>query len=262
MSNPQSSISPSSKPIESFLNRVHHGDCLEVMRAMPAGSVDLVVTSPPYNFRTTSGPTTNQFLRGGQAYFRDGFDGYSDDMPDGSYVVWQRECLSAMMRLLSPCGAIFYNHQWRQQNNLLQDRAEIVDGFPVRQIIIWDRGNGVNFCRNFFVPSYQVVYLIANPKFRVSKRANSIRDVWRIPQTNGNPHPAPFPLALPMRCIESTDAQVILDPFLGSGTTAIAAMRAGRQWIGIEQSAEYCRMAEERIALEARRPSLFDAVGL
>ena len=70
-------------------------------------------------------------------------------------------------------------------------------------------------------------------------------------------HPAPFPVALPQRCIDSTDAKVILDPFMGSGTTAIAAIRAGREWIGIEQSAKYVAMAEERIALEMRRPSLF-----
>ena len=62
-----------------------------------------------------------------------------------------------------------------------------------------------------------------------------------------NKHPAPFPLALPLRCIESTSAQIILDPFSGSGTTAVAAKQLGRNYIGIDISPEYCEMAQTRI---------------
>jgi modification methylase len=65
-----------------------------------------------------------------------------------------------------------------------------------------------------------------------------------------NSHPAPFPIALPNRCIESTNAQIILDPFVGSGTTALAARRLGRKYIGIEISPEYCAMAETRLSSE------------
>ena len=60
-------------------------------------------------------------------------------MPYDQYVEWQRECLRAMYRLLTDNGAIFYNHKWQIQAGLLQDRREIVEGFPVRQIIIWRR---------------------------------------------------------------------------------------------------------------------------
>jgi len=63
-----------------------------------------------------------------------------------------------------------------------------------------------------------------------------------------NGHPAPFPLALPARCIESTEAQLILDPFMGSGTTAVAAKQLGRNYVGIELSPEYCQLAEDRIS--------------
>ena len=257
MSNPHSNRSKLENEIEPFLDRVHHGDCLDVMRAMPAGSVDLVVTSPPYNLRNTTGGFAMKGITWKTEPLKSGYDGYSDDLPHHMYVDWQRCCLSEMMRLLSPSGAIFYNHQWRQQDKLLQDRSDILEGFPVRQIIIWNRGGGVLFNRAFFTPFYQVVYMITKPDFKLLPKMSRFGDVWNFPYARNNPHPAPFPLALPMRCITSTDANVILDPFMGSGTTAIAAMRAGRQWIGIEKSAEYCRMADERIALEARRPSLF-----
>ena len=63
-----------------------------------------------------------------------------------------------------------------------------------------------------------------------------------------NPHPAPFPVEIPKRCIESTDAKVVIDPFIGSGTTAIAAKMLGIDWIGIEVSEEYCTMANDRIS--------------
>ena len=66
-----------------------------------------------------------------------------------------------MMRVLKPTGAIFYNHKWRIQKGLLQDRADIVNDFPVRQIIIWQRAGGINFNPGYFLPTYEVIYLIA-----------------------------------------------------------------------------------------------------
>ncbi len=62
--------------------------------------------------------------------------------------------LMAKMRVLREDGAIFYNHKWRVQAGLLQDRSEIVAGFPVRQIIIWKRDGGINFNRGYFLPTY------------------------------------------------------------------------------------------------------------
>lgn len=237
------------------MSELIHGDCLEVMRRMSAGSVDLVVTSPPYNLRNSS---SGKFYAGSLWYgdIQNGYDGYGDDMPHDRYVDWQRDCLSEMLRLIPDTGAIFYNHKWRSQNNLLQDRSDIMQGFPVRQIIIWDRGHGVDFNSSYFVPVYEVVYLLAKPKWKVNRSSNSIQNVWRFPPEHNNPHPAPFPIALPQRCIDSTNARTVLDPFMGSGTTAIAAIRAGREWIGIEKSEKYCQMAEERIAHELMRPTL------
>jgi modification methylase len=152
-----------------------------------------------------------------------------------------------MLRLLKNNGAIFYNHKWRVQAGLLQDRQDIVLGFPVRQIIIWQRAGGINFSDHFFLPTYEVIYLIAKPDFRLLAKANSVGDVWKIHQDYKNPHPAPFPVALVERIIGATSAEIILDPFAGSGTTAVAAKKLGRQYIGIELSPDYCAMAEVRL---------------
>lgn len=232
-----------------YLNKIICGDCVEVMKKMPDGSIDLAVTSPPYNLKNSSGNGMKDG-RGGKwanAALQNGYTHHDDCMPHKEYVAWQRKCLEEMMRLLKDDGAIFYNHKWRVQRGLLQDRQDIVSGFPVRQIIIWHRNGGINFNKGYFLPTYEVIYLIAKKKFKLAPKANAHGDVWDIGQDLKNPHPAPFPVELIERIIGSTTADVILDPFMGSGTTALAAKKLGRQYVGIDVSPEYCQMAEGRI---------------
>jgi modification methylase len=234
------------------------GDSIEIMSRMPAGSVDLVVTSPPYNLKnsTGNGMKDGRGSRWQGAALRGGYEAHSDDMPHEEYVAWQRGCLSEMLRLLPENGAIFYNHKWRVQAGILQDRQDIVRGFPVRQIIIWQRAGGINFNAGYFLPTYEVVYMICKPDFRLAPKANVLGDVWTIPQETNNPHPAPFPVELAARCINATTAQTILDPFMGSGSTAIASENAGRRATGIELSPEYfdlsCRRLEAAIKQRER----------
>ena len=237
-----------------WINQVHCGDCVELMNRMPVNSVDLVVTSPPYNLRNSTGNGLKNGSGGkwANAALLNGYTDSDDAMPHEEYVKWQRSCLTAMMRVLKNHGAIFYNHKWRVQGGLLQDRSDIVKDFPVRQIIIWQRDGGFNFNPGYFVPTYEVIYLICKPEFKLAPKANGIGDVWRISPDANNPHPAPFPVELAQRCIESTTARIVLDPFIGSGSTAIAAEALRRDWIGIEISKDYCKLANERI-LAARK---------
>lgn len=234
---------------EDFINKIICGDCIEVMKQIPYNSVDLVVTSPPYNLKNSTGNGMKDG-RGGKwanAALQNGYSHYDDNMPHDKYVAWQRKSLEEMMRLIKDTGAIFYNHKRRVQNGLLQDRQDIVNGFPVRQIIIWQRKGGLNFNRGYFLPTYEVIYLIAKPKFKLVPKANAYGDVWEFTQEMNNPHPAAFPVDLIERIIGSTDAQIVLDPFMGSGTTALAAKNLKRKYIGIDISPDYCEMAIKRI---------------
>jgi modification methylase len=237
------------KSIDDYINKIICGDCVEVMKKMPDESIDLAITSPPYNLKNSSGNGMKDG-RGGKwanAALQNGYSHHDDCMPHKDYVAWQRKCLEEMMRLLKDDGAIFYNHKWRVQRGLLQDRQDIVSGFPVRQIIIWHRNGGINFNKGYFLPTYEVIYLIAKKKFKLAPKANAHGDVWDIGQDLKNPHPAPYPVELIERIIGSTTAEIILDPFMGSGTTALAAKKLGRQYVGIDVSPEYCQMAEDRI---------------
>ena len=152
-----------------------------------------------------------------------------------------------MLRLIPEDGAIFYNHKWRVQSGLIQDRHEILEGFPVRQIIIWKRKGGINFNAGYFLPTYEVIYLIAEPEFKLVPKANSVGDIWQFTQETKNEHPAPFPIALIERIIGSTYAKKVLDPFMGSGTTAIAAINLERNFVGIEISEKYCELSKKRL---------------
>ena len=100
------------------------------------------------------------------------------------------------------------------------------------------------------------IYLIAKKGFKLAPKANSVGDVWEFMQETNNVHPAPFPVALIDRIIGSTNAEVVLDPFMGSGTTAVSAIRNNRHYIGIELSQSYCNAAEDRIRAVKGEPIL------
>jgi len=232
-----------------FIGKFICGNAVDIMKQIPSSSLELVVTSPPYNLKNSTGNGMKDG-RGGKwsgAALVNGYSHYNDNIPHKEYVSWQRDCLKEMLRIIKDNGAIFYNHKWRVQAGLLQDRNDIVSGFPVRQIIIWKRKGGINFNPGYFLPTYEVIYLIAKPKFKLANKANAYGDIWEFGQENKNPHPAPFPVALIERIISSTDAPIVLDPFMGSGTTALAAKNLGRDFIGIDISPEYCIMSSERL---------------
>lgn len=111
-----------------FLNKIVCSNAVDVMKEMPDGSVNLVITWPPYNLKTS---TDNGMKdgRGGKwanAALQNGYSHHDDCMPHDEYVKWQRDCLNEMMRIIPEDGAIFYNHKWCVQGGLLQDRQDIV----------------------------------------------------------------------------------------------------------------------------------------
>ncbi len=245
--------------IENFINKIICGDSLETMKKMPSNSVDLVVTSPPYNLKNSTGNGMKACTTSGKwagAALQNGYTHHDDCMPHEEYVKWQRDCLVEMFRLIKDNGAIFYNHKWRVQDGLLQDRQDIISGLPVRQIIIWRRKGGINFNPGYFLPTYEVIYMIAKPNFRLAPKANAFGDVWEFTQEMKNEHPAPFPVALIDRIIGSTTGKIVLDPFMGSGTTAVVAMGLNRNYIGLEISPVYCELAEKRIEKNKKQSEL------
>ncbi|MBR2178871.1 MAG: site-specific DNA-methyltransferase [Selenomonadaceae bacterium] len=236
--------------LEQSVNNIIHGDCLQVMRTMPNQCVDIVITSPPYNLLNSTGNGLSKNTKVGKwknAAIKNGYVDYEDNMPYDEYVEWQRECVSEMCRIIKDDGAIFYNNKNRVQAGLLQDRGEILAGFPLRQIITWKRSGAINFNPGYFLPTTEQIYLLCGKNFKLAKGANKNTDVWQVKQEMKNPHPAPFPEELTDIIVSSTTGKIILDPFAGSGTTAISSRRYGRNFILIEKSRKYCEIAKARI---------------
>jgi site-specific DNA-methyltransferase (adenine-specific) len=237
---------------------LYHGDSREILPQLPAGSVDLVLTSPPYNLGTTVGERGASLkARGSNAKWPasvgpgglgEGYGTHDDAMPFEEYVAWQRRVLLDCWRLLSERGAIYYNHKSRFLNGECITPLSYNPGLPLRQVVIWDRAGGFNWTPVSYKPTDEWLVILARPAFRLRDRAASgVGTVWRIPPECGTPHPAPFPLGLAFRVLETTPAGTVLDPFAGWGTTLVAAKRLGRSAIGIELEERFCEMAAERI---------------
>lgn len=236
--------------IDAAQNNIIHGDCLQVMKSMPDKCIDVIITSPPYNLLNSTGNGLKKNTNCGKwknAAIKDGYNQYDDNMPYELYVEWQKKCIAEMLRIMKDNGAIFYNNKNRVQNGLIQDRGEIVRDFPLRQIITWKRSGAINFNAGYFLPTTEQIYLICRKPFKLAKGANKFTDVWEVQQEMRNPHPAPFPEELIDIIVRSTTGNLILDPFSGSGTTAVSALKYGRQFIMIEQSQNYCELSRARI---------------
>ena len=213
-----------------------NADCMDVLPDL--SGVGQVLTSPPYNLGQTQG--TEWGMAGG-------YKDHGDDMAHADYVSWQHDVLTACWLTLADDGAIYYQHKPRAKGNQALLPLELIpDNLPLRQIVTWDRGSGFQRQFTHYVPRYEWILVLAKEAFRINTR--SVDDLWQItPQAQPN-HPAPFPLTLATKAIGTTDAQLILDPFAGSGTTLVASKQLGRKAIGIELSEQYCEITATRLA--------------
>lgn len=251
---------------------IFNGDCLDLMRQLD-DRFDLVFTSPPYNLKVMPWKPLGHWVDGqakgggGKWSGSDGrggieYEDHDDAMPWHEYERWQRDCLGVMWDHLTDTGAIFYNHKPRPcGERLWHPRCLVPDGLPVRQEIIWARAGGMNYNPTAYVPTYETVLVVARPEWRLkSKGAAGLGDIWRVNQESSD-HPAPFPVGLPARAIETCAPRTVLDPFMGSATTLVAARQAGVRVVGIEKSERYCDMAVKRlrkttVSLFAESPSV------
>jgi site-specific DNA-methyltransferase (adenine-specific) len=227
------------------------GDCGELLPRFPRGAFDLVFTSPPYNLKNSTG---NGFKGPGRgrwenAALMEGYDDHDDAMPWPEYTLWQQGILRGCWDLLNDHGAVYYNHKPRVQANEVRLPTMYNPGLPLRQVIIWKRAGGMNFNSGYYLPMHEWIMVLAKPAFRLkSQGASGIGDVWDVCQEKDSDHPAPFPVGLPLRALETTGAKSILDPFAGSGTTLMAAKLLGAAGVGIDNCERYLEGAARRLS--------------
>lgn len=222
-------------------------DCLETMSKMPDESVDLIITSPPYNKNHW---LRNRSNRDGRRVI--GYDSILDDMPQEDYVNQQRQVLKECLRVLKPTGSVFYNHMDILHKHLTIHPTYVYD-FPVKQVLIWDRTNTPKLGEDYFMPVTEWVFWIkkskdAKPLFKRNQMAYR-KNIIRVPPATKNDHPAPFPLSLANNFVLgcSKVGDVVYDPYMGSGTTAVACVMNNRRYLGSEVSKHYQERAIQRI---------------
>ena len=245
------------------LDKIYNEDCLETLKRMDDNSIDLIVTSPPYNKGWYANKNAKQSdVWQGLNGRKIAYDVYNDEMPPEAYEAWQRSILDECMRVLKPSGSIFYNHKDVIYKGLVVVPKWVYD-YPVREQIIWDRGSSPMIDPHFFMPINEWIYwIVKDPKAVFFDKDKSFykTNIWRV-NVESNPHPAPFPQKLVNSMVASCcpEAGIVYDPFMGSGTTALCVHNAGgdRHFIGSEISEAYVKMAEERIWNQTRQLSLF-----
>ena len=224
---------------------IYHGDALDVLAELEI-SVDAVVTDPPY----ASGTRTEASKSSSGAMLRAGR--FSDrpielDQMTTTGFVWLMRAVGQAVRPMLPDGASFLSFiDWRQWPNLVG--ALETCNYRVQGMIVWDKGSmGLG---NGFRAQHELVC-------HASKGVPTIHDkgcgnVITHPRQAPDDHPSPKPEQVMQRLVEvvTVDRGVVLDPFMGSGTTLRAAKNIGRRAIGIELEERYCEIAATRCAQE------------
>jgi site-specific DNA-methyltransferase (adenine-specific) len=236
------------------------GNCLELMRDLPDGSVDITVTSPPFNqlgSRIPDNPTgmhrKNSFL---QTVSR---VGYADDMDEDSYQKWLYAVVSECLRVSR--GLVWVNHKVRYRDGAAIHPLSFLP-FPLYAEIIWDRGGSMVLNAKRFAPSHESFFAFGTRQWW-DESLNALLTVWRIQPRRDDRvtgHPCPYPLALVRRPIAAScpPGGTVLDPFMGSGTTGVACVQTGRNFIGYEIDEGYFKIAQKRIADALAQPALME----
>jgi len=207
------------------VNKIHFGDCLQILQTFPTDSVDCIVTSPPYNKQNG---VCHGYLKRKISY-----SGNLDSIPEEQYQALQVQFLNECYRILKSDGSLFYN---------------------LRQEIIWNRKKALNISGIQFWSIDERIYWLnkSNTEYKkLESRHALLKSVWEISPEQGSIHPAPFPLKIPVRILYSlygdSKERVVLDPYCGSGTTLVAAKLLGHHYIGIENISDYIVLSEDRI---------------
>jgi site-specific DNA-methyltransferase (adenine-specific) len=240
---------------------IHAGDCIEVMSAWPDGCIDACITDPPYNMSRKKGLS---WAFSTHVTMEQGWDRFAPD----EYAEFTRRWLAEVCRVVRPNGNILVFGSFHNIYVIGYVLGTLL-GRRILQQITWFKPNAQpNITARLPTESTEyVIWACNNPpgtatgwtfNYAESKQiggGKQLRNMWPIPLTprserqNGS-HPTQKPAALLERLLRlwTVTGDVVLDCFLGTGTTAVAAEQLGRRWVGIEKDPAYVAIAKARLA--------------
>lgn len=205
------------------------GDCLELMRDIPDGSVDMICTDPPYGMSFQSNHRKERHNK----------------IENDSSLEWIEDFTNEMFRVAKNNSA---HYSFCSFHHVDKFKIAFEKKFTVKNILIWEKNNtSMGDLYGDFAPKYEMCFLLH--KGRALIRGKRDPNIFKFARTRNELHPTQKPVDLMEYLISkfSDPGDVILDPFAGSGTTAIAALNTGRGYICIEKDPEYYKLATERV---------------
>lgn len=225
---------------------IYNSDCREVLSSIQC---HIVMTSPPYNTLPTSMNASGIHKRYGgnqNQWMKRAVEGYQDQMPEADYQSWLNEIMHKCAKVT--LGLIWMNHKIRYRDGHAIHPVRFIE-LPIYAEVIWNRTVSMALNCKRYAPSHEGLWAFGTPHVWNDEQ-NTLMSVWNVrPDKDRNNHPCSFPLDLALRPILSSSevGDIVLDPFMGSGTTLVAAKQSGRKSIGIEKEERYCEMAAMRI---------------
>lgn len=219
---------------DEMLNKIHLGDCIELMKKLPDKSVDLIVTDPPYGMSYRQNHRQEKF---------DAIEGDDFEETRPLLEAYFREC----ERILKDDSAIYCFCSWHKVGWF---QSEMEKYFKLKNLIVWNKNNhGNGDLKGSYGPKHELVWYAHKGRSTIrGKRPLDVID-WDKVNTHDVDHPTPKPIGLLQVFIEASSdkGQIIFDGFSGSGATAMAAVRLGRKFIGAELEEKYQAPAQKRL---------------
>lgn len=231
--------------------QLYNGDCLELMKELPEQCIDCVVTSPPYNLGGDFHICNN-----GHRTTYGGYNGFGDNLPESDYQDNQVRVLSTLYRIIKEKAFCFYVHKERIVDNNIISPIEWIKrtDWKISQTIVLDFGSTANVDKRRFFPVHEFIYILCKNKNARLNNSDCLTSVWKAKKTPRKitGHPATFDLQIPINCISAStrEGDVVLDPYMGTGTTGAASKQLNRKFIGIELDKNYFEIAKKRIENE------------
>lgn len=252
------------------INHIYTGDCLKILsKEIEANSIDLIFADPPYNL-SGNGLKWEGSKTGGDWYM---VNEVWDKMTEKEYMSFTKKWIKDCQNVLKNNGSFYISCTYHNIGEIMIALKEL--GLKINNVITWKKSNPMpNMTKRVFTHSTEfVVWAVKgkkwifnykelktiNPETQKDGSPKQMRDVWAMPLVQGKErlrgkdrralHPTQKPEEMLKRIIiaSSNKGNLVLDPFLGSGTTAVVAKRLDRSWIGIEKNEKYVEAAQRRL---------------